>query len=125
MEQVYDAEFVIDYLKLLDELNAQVDNIGVLGCSWGGMSAAVLADRKAMISTFASLDGTETHYFGESDLDDAYIREIHHSNLLKPERKSIAYLYLESGSKLDEHTPTDEYHYTRKLGSQKSTICVY
>jgi hypothetical protein len=119
LEQVYDAEFIFDYLKSQEELNAQVDNVGVLGCSWGGMSAAVLADRNPMISTFASLDGTETHYFGESDQDDAYIRLIHRSNLLKPERKSFAYLYLESGSKLDEHSPTEEYHYYKKLGSSE------
>lgn len=119
MEQVYDAEFVFDYLKSQDELNVQVDTIGVLGCSWGGMSAAVLADRNPMISTFASLDGTETHYFGQSDQDDAYIKEIHHSNLLKPERNSFAYLYLESGNKLNEHSPTEEYHYYKKLSSSK------
>jgi len=117
MEQVNDAEFAITYLKLQDELKIDFDSIGILGCSWGGMSAAVLADRNPVITTFVSLDGTETHYFGESDQDDAYIKEIHNSNLLRPENKSISYLYLESGNKLNDYIPTEEYHYYKKLDS--------
>jgi hypothetical protein len=117
MQQVYDAEFTLDYIKSQKELNANVNSIGVLGCSWGGMSAAVFVERNSIISTFVSLDGTETHYFGESDEDDTYIREIHHSNLINPETTSLAYLYLESGNKLDEYSPTDEYHYYKKLNS--------
>lgn len=117
MEQVYDAEFALDYLKSQNELMLNVDSIGVLACSWGGMSAAVLADRNSVITTFISLDGTETHYFGESDQDDTYIREIHNSNLLNPENKSVDYLYLESGNKLDEYSPTEEYHYYKRLNS--------
>lgn len=117
MEQVYDAEFALDYLKSQNELILNVDSIGVLACSWGGMSAAVLADRNPVITTFVSLDGTETHYFGESDQDDAYIREIYNSNLLHPENRVVDYLYFESGNKLDEYSPTEEYLYYKKLNS--------
>lgn len=117
MEQVYDAEFVLRYLRSQDELILSVDSIGVLACSWGGMSAATLADRNPVVSTIVSLDGTETHYFGESDEDDDHIREIHHSNLLNPEIGSVAYLHLESGSKLDAYSPTGEFHYYKKLNS--------
>ncbi len=117
MEQVYDAEFTLDYIKSQNELIVNVDSIGVLACSWGGMSAAAFVERNSSISTFVSLDGTETHYFGESDQDDISIREIHHFKLIKPEGSAVAYLYLESGNKLDEYSPTEEYHYYKKLNS--------
>ena len=117
MEQVYDAEFALDYIKSQNELIVNVDSLGVLACSWGGMSAAAFVERNSAISTFVSLDGTETHYFGESDQDDISIREIHHFKLIKPETSSVAYLYLESGNKLDEYSPTEEYHYYKKLNS--------
>ena len=117
MEQVYDAEFALDYMKSQNELIVKIDSIGVLACSWGGMSAAAFVERNSAVSTFVSLDGTETHYFGESDQDDTFIREIHHSKLIDPETSSVAYLYLESGNKLDEFSPTEEYHYYKKLNS--------
>lgn len=117
MEQVYDAEFILNYLKSQNELIVDVDTIGLLACSWGGMSSAALVNRNSSISAFASLDGTESYYFGEHDEEDGYIREIHHSNILDPENKSIPYLYLESGDKLDAFSPTEEYHYYKKLNS--------
>jgi hypothetical protein len=117
MEQVYDAEFALDYIKSQNELLVNIDSIGVLACSWGGMSGAAFIHRNSAISSFVSLDGTETHYFGESDEDDTSIREIHDSKLINPETSSVAYLYLESGNKLDEYIPVEEYHYYKKLNS--------
>ncbi|MCK5678013.1 MAG: hypothetical protein KAH72_06020, partial [Flavobacteriaceae bacterium] len=45
MQQVYDAEFALNFLKINSQFNIDFDNIGVLGLSWGGMSAAILQDR--------------------------------------------------------------------------------
>jgi len=119
MEQVYDAEFAINYLTDNKLFNADFDNVGLIGCSWGGMSSAVLAKRNLQIKTFVSLDGTETHYFGENEEDDGFIQEIHDNNLLLPTKQVMDYLYLESGDKLDEFTTVKEYHYYKQTKTPK------
>ncbi|MGI9546015.1 MAG: carboxypeptidase-like regulatory domain-containing protein [Flavobacteriaceae bacterium] len=130
MEQVYDAEFALNYLSRDNRFDIDSKNTGVLGCSWGGMSAAVLVNRNLRIKSMVSLDGTETHYFGESDTNayfngsggsdnDRYIRDIYNSELVNVEKQRIKYLYFESGDKLTEFTPTEEYHYYKKLKSEK------
>ena len=130
LEQVYDAEFALNYLKINDRFVIDTKNIGLLGCSWGGMSAAVLANRNPSIKAMASYDGTETHYFGETDTNiyansvsgetnDQFIQEIHDSNLLSTGNQDIRYLYFESGDKIDDFVPSNEYHYFKKLNAQK------
>ena len=130
MEQVYDAEFALKQFDKEKGLGADLSKIGILGCSWGGMSAAVLANRNPNIKAMVSFDGSETHYYGEADSNayangangednDRFIMRIYDTNLLETESQNIAYLYLESGDKLNEFTPTDEYHYYKKLNSEK------
>ena len=119
MEQVYDAEFAINYLTKNKLVNADFDNVGLIGCSWGGMSSAVLAKRNPQIKTFVSLDGTETHYFGENEEDDGFIKKIHDNNLLLPTEQNLDYLYLESGDKLDEFETDKEYHYYKQTANPK------
>ena len=130
MEQVYDAEFAVEYLKNNSFFKVGFQKIGLLGCSWGGMSAAVLAGKLPEVGALVSLDGTETHYFGENDTNayygdsngednDQFIRSIHQAGLLNTERLNIPYLYFESGDKLDEFTPTDVFHYYNQIQSEK------
>lgn len=119
MEQVLDAEFALKYLKQNLFLNRESIHNGVLACSWGGMSAATLIARNPDITSFVSLDGTETHYFGEEEENDAFIQEIYDSGLLKPKDQTASYLYFESGDKLDEYRPERVYNYFEKLKSEK------
>ena len=130
MEQVYDAEFTVDYLVGNKIFDIDFDKIGLIGCSWGGMSAAVLANRLPKTSAFISWDGTETHYFGENDSNlyygnsrdddnDDFIREIHKSDLLDPNTLKSPYLYFESGDKLEGFSPSGEYHFYKKHQSEK------
>ncbi len=131
MEQVYDAEFVIKYLQGSSLFNLDMSKIGVLGTSWGGMGAVILANRQPNIKAMLSLDGSETHYFGDSsDINnyangaswqdnDRYIQEIYDSQFKGIENLKLAYLYFESGDKLDDFTPTEEYHFYKKLDSEK------
>lgn len=119
MEQVYDAEFAINYLKNKKLITADFNNVGLIGCSWGGMSSAVFAKRNPSIKAFVSLDGTETHYFGEAEEDDRFIQEIHNSNLLLPTKQKLNYLYLESGDKLSEFTAVKEFNYYQKSDGPK------
>ncbi len=129
-EQVYDAAFALKNLKYSEKFNVDLSNIGILGCSWGSVAAGVLTNKNQNIKAMVSFDGTETHYFGETDTNvyangasgednDRFIKEIHDSFLLNPEKQSIKYLYFESGDKLDDFTPTKEYHYFKKLASEK------
>lgn len=119
LEQVYDAEFAIRYLRETNSFNANFENCGMLGCSWGGMSAAVFLERNPNTKAFVSLDGTETHYFGEEDENDRFIHEIYDSELLNPNTQDVTYLYLESGDKLEEFQPSEDFHYFRELNSEK------
>ena len=122
MEQVYDAEFAIDFLKNNYQFYLDFDNVGVLGCSWGGMSAAILQDRNPYINAMVSLDGTEIFYYGDSQEDDEYLNGIYEADLLHPKKITSAYYYMESGNKWDEFSPTDEYNYFKKLNSQKNYL---
>lgn len=119
LEQVYDAEFAIRYLSENKSFNADFNTIGIIGCSWGGMSSAVFVDRNPNTKAFVSLDGTETHYFGEEDENDQFIQAIYDSKSFNPKTQNIQYLYLESGDKLDEFQPSKDYNYFRELNSEK------
>ena len=130
LEQVYDAEFALKSLVNNKKFNIDLTNMGVLGCSWGSMGAAILVNKNQNIKGMVSYDGTETHYFGETDTNlyangangednDRFIQEIYDSNLLNLEKQNIKYLYFESGDKFDDFTPTKEYHYFKKLDSEK------
>jgi dienelactone hydrolase len=122
MEQVYDAEFALQALKQRKELNIDFGTIGILGLSWGGMSGAILLDKYPNIKAFASLEGSDVHYYGDTEEDDAFLSEIYDSDLIHPEKTNASYLYLESGNKLDEFTPTGEYHYFKKISSPKKYL---
>ncbi|WP_350286592.1 carboxypeptidase-like regulatory domain-containing protein [uncultured Croceitalea sp.] len=130
MEQVFDAESALAFLRTSGYFKIDFSTIGVLGCSWGGMASAILANRNRNISAMVSFDGTETHYFGETDTNvyandakaednDNFIRKIYDSNALDTENQKASYLYFESGNKLDGFTPTAEYHYYKRLQSDK------
>lgn len=122
MEQVYDAEFALKTIQNSAEFNIDLNNIGILGMSWGGISGAILLDKHPNIRAFASLDGTDVFYYGDTEEDDAFLSEIYDADLIHPEKTNAAYLYLESGDKLDEFTPTDEYHYFKKINSSKKYL---
>ena len=119
MEQVLDAEFALKHLKQDSFFRYDPENIGVLGCSWGGMSAGVLVNRNPEIKAFVSLDGTETHYFGEEEQNDIFIQEIYDEQLLAPEKQKVSYLYFESGDKWEEFEPTRTESYYQELDSDK------
>ena len=130
LEQVYDAEFILGHMVESEMFDIDSNKIGVLGCSWGGVGAAALLNRNENIKAMVSFDGTETHYFGETDNNnyangadgeenDLSIKKIHDDGLLSPENQSAYYLYFESGDKLNDFTPTAEYNYFKKINSDK------
>lgn len=119
MEQVYDAESAIKALKNNHELNVDFNKIGLIGYSWGGMSAATLVNRNPGIKALVSLDGSENHTFGESEDDDKNLKDIDSSNLLNEQIKNISYLYLASGSSSDSTLVSGGYSYFDKVQVNK------
>ena len=119
MEQVYDGELAFNLIKSDSRFSVDVEKIGLLGCSWGGMSAAILLDRHREIKAMATLDGSEIFYYGDTEEEDALLTEIYDSDVLHPEKINTAYFYMESGDKLNEFKPTGEYHYYKNLNSPK------
>ena len=119
MEQVLDGETALKIIKEDSRFNIDTNKIGLLGCSWGGMSAAILLDKHPEIKAMATLDGSEIFYYGDTEEEDVLLTEIYDSGVLHPEKIKAAYLYMESGNKWDEFKPTGEYHYYKKLNSPK------
>lgn len=83
------------------------------------MSAAILLDKHPEVKVMVSLDGSEVFYYGDTEEEDILLNEIYDSDILHPEKVKAAYLYMESGNKRDKFTPTGEYHYYKKLNTQK------
>ncbi len=122
MEQVYDAEFALQTLKRNDKLNVDFEKVGLLGLSWGGMSSIIMLDEHPEFGAMVSLDGTDIFYYGDSDQDDEFLSEIYDADILHPEKVSTPYLHIEAGDRLDEFTPTGEYHYFKKINSTKNYL---
>ena len=121
MEQVYDAEYAIKVLKEQNNVKADFEKIGVIGYSWGGMSAAVLTSRNTKIKALISLDGSENHQLGENGHDDKNLEEIDGSRLLNEKIKGISYFYLTSEVG-PASTPAD-YSYFTKVQVNKYYLC--
>ncbi len=119
MEQVYDGELALNIIKSDKRFHIDTAKIGLIGMSWGGMSAAILLDKHPEIKAMASLDGSEVFYYGDTEEEDVLLKEIVDAEVLHSERVKAAYLYMESGNKWDEFEPTGEYHYYKKLNSEK------
>lgn len=119
MEQVLDGEMALKIVMNDARFDVDSRKIGLLGCSWGGMSAAILLNRHPEIKAMATLDGSEVVYYGDTEEEDVFLKEIVAAKVLRPEKVNAAYLYMESGNKWDGFTPTGEYHYFKQLNSPK------
>jgi len=129
MEQVYDAEFALNHLPLQTDFHIDYGKIGVIGTSWGGMSGAILLKRNEKIKAMVSLDGSDTHFYGDYndknryandatwEDNDRFVKEIYTTQFTDIEKRKFDYLYLESGDKLNDFTPTDEYQLHKELES--------
>ena len=119
LAQVQDAAFVLKHLAGHSGfVNANFATLGVLGCSWGGLSGAVFSNRVPAVQAVASLDGTETHYFG-NDVNDPLLAEIYAAGLLHPQMQNVPYLYFESDDKISGFVPTSQYSYYDSLPAEK------
>ncbi|MEP3385886.1 MAG: carboxypeptidase-like regulatory domain-containing protein, partial [Flavobacteriaceae bacterium] len=90
---------------------------------------AILLNRNEKIKAMVSLDGSDTHFYGDYndnnryandatwEDNDRFVKEIYATQFTDIEKRKFAYLYLESGDKLNDFTPTDEYQLHKELES--------
>ncbi len=120
MEQVYDGIFTLNYLK--PRIDIDSTKIGVMGYSWGGLAAVLLALKNADIKAAVSLDGSEMHFYGESKEEDKDFDELRNSNYLKVNNFRAPYMYLESGSKQNDRMVDSIFNILHSIENQKKYI---
>jgi hypothetical protein len=97
-EQVADALFGINMLRKGGIIDT--GRIGLIGYSWGGPGALLLAESPS-VAAVLSLDGSELHYYGQSGGEDSNFNLLRPS-LLPSAKPYFAYAYLESDGKQSE-----------------------
>lgn len=106
LEQVKDAEFAVNVLK---EKHTDTSRIGVIGYSYGGLAAAILAMRNKFVKAVLSLDGSETHYYGRDKEEDKDFNAIRKNKHFDDAKLSQPYIFLESDHKMDDGNADSVY----------------
>jgi hypothetical protein len=119
LEQVKDGEFIIQYLTKTNKVSG---NVGLIGYSWGGLAAAILAMiNPAPIKAIVSLDGSEQ--FGYLDEEEnKKLNQIRESDFFKPQTISSPYLYLDSDITVDDNLPDSIYDITAQIARDTSYL---
>jgi len=94
MEQVNDAIVALDVMK--QNPNVDVNKIGIVGYSWGGLAGALLAGKITGVSCLVSLEGSEYHHYGNAKEENDDFDTIKNSEEFKNLHLSAPYLRLES-----------------------------
>lgn len=119
LQQVDDGRFILNLL--LKKRYIDTSRIGLVGYSWGGPAAAILAmDTNFDFKAFVSLDGSERHFYGENQEEDSLWNNIRYSDYFDTTRFSLPYLYLSS----DRGQPKADsvYYLTKKANSTYEQI---
>jgi pimeloyl-ACP methyl ester carboxylesterase len=117
MEQVRDGEFVLRYLNREETPDSL--KIGVLGYSWGGLAALILAMQNNQVKCLLSLDGSEMHYYGDSKEEDMDFDQLRNSPDFNLKKLNIPYAYLESGFKQSEQDADSVFNILKSYAGQK------
>jgi predicted dienelactone hydrolase len=102
MEQVWDGLFTLKSLQKQD--NVYPESVGVIGYSWGGLAASLMAMQYDKISAIMSLDGAEMHYYGGSLDEDNDFDTLRNAPYFQKSKVRVPYTYLESGHKQDDYS---------------------
>jgi esterase/lipase len=117
MEQVNDA--IASVNKLREEPNIDFNRIGIIGYSWGGLAAAILASKIPKVACLMSLDGSEFHHYGELKEENADFDDIKNSNDFKNTQLAMPYLRLESQPQVESGKKDSVNNFSEKLVNQK------
>lgn len=96
MEQVNDAVIALNVLK--QNPNIDLNKIGIVGYSWGGLAGAVLTNMLPNVHCLVSFEGSEFHHYGNAKDENADFNTIRNSKEFKDINLTIPYLRLESAS---------------------------
>jgi len=99
-EQVADAQFARRYLQQTGRIIS--NQVAVLGYSWGGLAATLLAMQEPSVQAVVSLDGTDRYDYGEEGAEDAQFSRLRRAAYFTPRRLTAPYLYLSSGREAPE-----------------------
>lgn len=115
-EQIEDAEFIINYLIERDIASRE---IGLIGYSWGGLAATIVAiNEPDKIKTIVSLDGSEQFTYGDKE-ENAKLSRIREAEYFKPETIKASFLYLDSDILEWEDLPDSVFNITDQLLGDK------
>lgn len=117
MEQVNDA--ITSLSKLKENKNIDFTKIGLVGYSWGGLSASVLASKIPNVLCLISLDGSEFHHYEQSKEENADFNGIRNSPDFRNMRLSIPYLRLESSPINNTEKEDSVYNFSDKLSGDQ------
>jgi hypothetical protein len=121
-EQVNDAISSLNVLKLSS--NIDFSKIAIIGYSWGGLSAAILATRIPNVSCLISLDGSEFHNYNENEDENMDFNRIRDSKEFSSMDLSMPYLRLESSPAYNHKDEDSVYNFLVKLSGEKSVFTV-
>lgn len=111
-EQIKDAEFIASYLT---KRNISSRDIGLIGYSWGGLAATVLAMQEPnMFKAIVSFDGSEQFTYVDVD-ENEKLNRIREAEFFKPETIKASFLYLDSDISEWENIPDSVFNITDKL----------
>jgi hypothetical protein len=120
LEQVNDADAALK--TIADDSNIDFSRIGVIGYSWGGLSAALLSGRISNICCLVSFDGSEYHHYGESKEEDADFEGIRNSPEFKDLQIRVPYLRLENTFSEEATRADSVFDFSEKLTGGKLII---
>lgn len=117
LEQVNDAVASINQLN--GSSNVDFTKIGLVGYSWGGLSASILASKISNVGCIVSLDGSEFHHYGQEKKENADFDGIRYSQNFENMRISAPYLRLESSRTGIKEKKDSVYNFSEKLIADK------
>ncbi|SEW44303.1 carboxypeptidase-like regulatory domain-containing protein [Chitinophaga arvensicola] len=104
MEQVKDGLFAWHYLQ--EQVYTMPGKTGVMGYSWGGLAASIMAMQTQQINAVLSFDGSEIHYYGNSQEEDNDFNALRQAHYFQAAAINAPYAYLESDRKQEDY-PAD------------------
>lgn len=118
-EQIKDAEFIISYLT---KRNIASRDIGLIGYSWGGLAATIMAmNEPDKIKAIVSLDGSEQFTYVDEE-ENEKLNRIREADFFKPETIKASFLYLDSDISEWGDLPDSVFNITDKLLGDKSYL---
>ncbi len=113
MEQVNDAVASLNALKQYSYID--LNKIGIVGYSWGGLAGVILASTIPNVACLISLDGSEFHHYGNAKDENADFDTIRNSMEFKNIHLKQPYLRLESSPLTQTDKVDSIYNFSEKL----------